>query len=542
MTASAYLRHPASLLAAISLAIAFVWFALGYPIAMPPSPLAAGEKVPCVSYAPTPIPLRSDDEEIEIASARIEADLARLAPHTACVRTYMTGGGLHRVPEIARRHGLQVLQGIAIGSDPEANRREIARALELAQSQRSAIRAFIVGRRVLSRGDLSANELGVLIQNIRDSTKLPVTYAEDWARWLDADGLAKVVDFIMINVDLYTAEYPVGAGDVVRRALDARGKVAARFASRAILIDEIGWPSAGRMREGAYPSPANQARILHDILAAAKAANIQINVFEGIDQPQRQRSAETAAGHWGLIDADTGALKFRWGAAVSNHPLWFTQAMIGVLLAFVVFAAAYLAVRSTGTSGVAEIDWLPVAAIALGGGLFVGWAVAEMPVQNQSIADWAYAALLLALAFLMPPVTAASIVRRVPLEGFAAVLDPSWRHALKPFAKLVASLFVLVVTIAMQRALVIVFDSGSPDIPFAALNGPAIALLVLALQPASAIRHQGMAERVAASVLAAAAIFITFSETFWNWQALWFVAILLVLAWSCWRVRGAQTP
>lgn len=542
MTAFAFLRHPASLIAAVSIAIAFVWFALGYPAPMPPPPLGPGEKVPCVSYAPVTAVFWPRREQTEITAEQIDSDLARLAPHAACIRTYMTGNGLHRLPEIARRHGLQVLQGIAVGRDPAENSAEIARALELAHSQRPGIRAFVVGRRVLSRAELSTSELATLVQMVRQRSKLPVSYAEHWGRWLDADRIAEIVDFITISVELYTADYPVPAGDAARRVLDAHGKVAARFHDRPILVDEVGWPSAGRMREAAYPSPINQARVLHEVLAAARAASIQVNVFEGIDQPQRQPRAGTAAGHWGLVDADTGALKFRWGATVSNHPLWFTQSMIGFLLASVVFAAAYLAARSAGKSALAEVDWLPVAGIALGAGLFVGWAVAEMPVQNRTIGAWIYAGVMLSLALSVPPVAAAALVRGTALEGFAAVLDPVRRRALTPLSKVATLMFAAVVAIAIQRALVIVFDPAVHDFPFAPLSGPAVALLALTIHRAPATRHPPVAEHLAAWLLAAAAIFVAVNETFWNWQALWFAVILLALAWSCWRVRGAQRP
>src|SRR5688572_24505433 len=52
MKALAYLRHPIVLLAAVSAAIFLIWYALGDSVQLPPSPLAAGEKLACVSYSP----------------------------------------------------------------------------------------------------------------------------------------------------------------------------------------------------------------------------------------------------------------------------------------------------------------------------------------------------------------------------------------------------------------------------------------------------------------------------------------------------------
>jgi hypothetical protein len=41
-----------SLFALVAGAIALAWFGLGRPIPLPPSPLAAGDKLTCISYAP----------------------------------------------------------------------------------------------------------------------------------------------------------------------------------------------------------------------------------------------------------------------------------------------------------------------------------------------------------------------------------------------------------------------------------------------------------------------------------------------------------
>ena len=92
-------------------------------------------------------------------------------------------------------------------------------------------------------------------------------------------------------------------------------KVAAAFPDKEILIGETGWPSAGRMREGALPSPSNQARVIHDILALAKRDNFRVNVIEAFDQPWKRRLEGTVGGHWGLFDADSRAIQIRLGRA-----------------------------------------------------------------------------------------------------------------------------------------------------------------------------------------------------------------------------------
>ena len=119
-----------------------------------------------------------------------------------------------------------------------------------------------------------------------------------------------------------------------------RRRVVAAFPGKEVVIGEVGWPSAGRMREGALPSPANQARVIQDVLALGKRDNFRVNVIEAFDQPWKRALEGTVGGHWGLLDDASRAPKFAWGEAVSNHPLWRWQAAGGIAFALIVFGAA----------------------------------------------------------------------------------------------------------------------------------------------------------------------------------------------------------
>src|SRR5262249_32039918 len=121
-------------------AIAGAWWWLGTPVAMPPSPLAPGEKVYCVSYTPFRGPQTPLDPTTRIDPAQIEDDLARLAAFTDCVRTYSIDHGLDRVAEIAERHGLKVLQGLWLGREAPRNAREIETTVALAKRYPHVIR------------------------------------------------------------------------------------------------------------------------------------------------------------------------------------------------------------------------------------------------------------------------------------------------------------------------------------------------------------------------------------------------------------------
>src|SRR6202163_4150900 len=135
------------------------WAGLGAPVQMPPSPLAPSQKAHCISYAP----FRGDQTplgpDISIDPRQIEQDLAQLKTITDCVRTYSVDHGLDRIAEIAKHHGLKVLQGLWLSSFPDRNRKQIETALELAARYPDVITAVIVGNEVLLRGEMSSLDL-----------------------------------------------------------------------------------------------------------------------------------------------------------------------------------------------------------------------------------------------------------------------------------------------------------------------------------------------------------------------------------------------
>ena len=98
--------------AATALAIGFAWWWLGAPLRLPPSPLAAGGKLACVSYAP----FRGNQDPLvettHVDAGQIDEDLTLLSRYTDCIRTYSIENGLDQIPAIAQRHGIKVMQGV----------------------------------------------------------------------------------------------------------------------------------------------------------------------------------------------------------------------------------------------------------------------------------------------------------------------------------------------------------------------------------------------------------------------------------------------
>ncbi len=533
------MRYPLSLFALVTAAIVGAWWWLGAAHPMSPAPVAPGEKLYCVSYAPFRGRQSPLEPATQIDPRQIEDDMVRLRRLTDCVRTYSTRNGLDRVPEIAERNGIKVIQGIWLGGDPAAAERDIAVAIGLAKRFPEAIRSVVVGNEVLLRGEMTANGLAATIRRVRTQVPQPVTYADVWEFWLRYREVYDAVDFVTIHILPYWEDLPIPARNAAAHVESIRRRMTAAFPDKEILIGETGWPSAGRMREGALPSPVNQARVMHDVLTVARQQNYRVNLIEAFDQPWKRRLEGTVGGHWGLLDADRREPKFAWGAPLSNHPHWRVQAAEGVALAALVFGAALAGNRRTRRSDRrAFAVWFGVAAMALAPGILIGWAVENVPLESLTAGDWLRSLTMAALAIAAPLIGAAALVRGETVPGFARILGPT-----RPKDALAVGLglaLIVLCVVAVQVALGLVFDPRYKDFPFAPLTAAAVPFLVLALAArVRGTRPRGIAESAFAAVLAASAITIVLNEGFANWQALWLAAVFIGLAVSLTRARDA---
>ena len=150
----------------IASAIALAWYGLGRPVAMPPSPLGAGGKLTCISYAPFHGDQAPFTGDLRISDAQIAEDLRRLSALTACVRTYSAKGAQGRITRLAEAQGLTVLQGIWLGRNRADNRREIEAALQLARRYPGTVKALIVGNETLLRGELAPATVGTYLEEV----------------------------------------------------------------------------------------------------------------------------------------------------------------------------------------------------------------------------------------------------------------------------------------------------------------------------------------------------------------------------------------
>jgi glucan 1,3-beta-glucosidase len=527
--------------AVIAGAVALAWHGWGQPVLMPPSPLGSDEKLTCISYAPFHGDQAPFTWKLRIPDHQIEGDLERLSQSASCIRTYSARGPQGRIARLASRFGLEVLQGVWLNRNRAENRREIEAALRVARHHPDTIKGLIVGSETLLRGELPPDAIRSYLEETSRRSSHPVTYADVWEFWLKAPQLASAADFVTIHILPYWEDDPVSEGEAVAHVREVRQKVAAAFPGKEIVIGEVGWPSRGRMREGALPSPANQARFLTGIVQMAKAENWQVNLVEAFDQPWKRLMEGTVGGYWGLYDDTLREPKFRFGAPVSNHPDWRLKASLGIGAAFLVCVAYWLGIREGRRH---ESPWrcdIGAAAIALASGLAFGLAAINLPIEGEVPADRLRSAAMLVLALVVPMAVSFALGRGDRLPGIAPALDPSHWRARDLVAVVLAALLAATVIAAIHAGLGLVFDPRYKDFPFAALLGPVVALAVLAVAGGTLASRPGPAEIAAATVLAGSALLVVCNEGIANWQALLFGALLLIFALSALRVKAAPS-
>src|SRR5262245_18590495 len=522
------MRIAAFLFATVAAIIIGVWSWLGAAVEMPQVLAGAGGRLDCVSYAPFRGDQSPFDPDVPIDPRQIDEDLAQLKPLTDCVRTYSIDHGLDQIADIAQRHGIKVLQGLWLSSRPDLSPKQIEIAVALANRFPDVITAVVVGSEVLLRGEMSAPELARTIREVKARVPMPVTYADVWEFWLRHREVAAAVDFVTVHILPYWEDDPIPVGEAARHVGLIRKRVVDAFPGKEIFLGEFGWPSAGRMREGALPSPVNAARVLQEVVAQGKRDGYRVNLIEAYDQPWKRKLEGTVGGYWGLFDAYERKAKFTWGAPVSNHPHWRWQAAGGIAFAALVFAAALAASRRKPPLSAGL--WLAVAVNAAMGGILIGWTIRNVSIESLSVIDWIRSLSWATVAFAAPIVGAAAVASGIKVPTLARMLGRRADVPTDPIGFALGALLVVLVVLAVQAALGLVFNPRYRDFPFAALTGAAIPFVILmtALPRRKDVRAN--AETVAAAALVVCAIYIALSETFANWQAVWLCEGLIAMA------------
>src|SRR5215475_10820326 len=432
-------------------AIAAVWWWLATPITLVRAPIDPNAKLQCVSYAPfrgaqTPLV-----ETTHITTEQIAEDLAQLAKITDCVRTYSIENGVDQVPALAAKLGLKVIQGIWLGSNRLKNLAQISTAVELAKNYPGTITALVVGNEVLLRGEMTVADLVANIRSVKAQVAVPVTYADVWEFWLKNREIYDAVDFVTIHILPYWEDFPIKAKFAASHVDSIRKRIAVAFPGKEILIGETGWPSQGRMREGALPSRTSQARVVSEILDTAKREGFRVNLIEAYDQPWKRQLEGTVGGYWGLFDAFQRAVKYPPGIAVSNFPSWKLYMAAGMVLSAATFLSAIITLRRRPWTP-RFVAWVTVAISATTAGCLLGIAADKMYYESYGFGGWLKWGALLAAAIASP---------------LLGARDYRPRSA---FTVLLAMVLAITTVIAAETALGFAFDPRYRDFTYAALT------------------------------------------------------------------------
>ncbi|HKQ46128.1 MAG TPA: glycosyltransferase [Rhizomicrobium sp.] len=266
-----------------------------------------------------------------ITPERIDRDLAQLSKLTSHIRTYTVDGGMEKVPQIARRHGMTVSLGIWISPDLEQNEKSIDLAIKTALANRRTIDRVIVGNETQLEGYVSADQLNAYILRVRAAlpARIKITTAEPWSTWMLTPEIGKHVDVIFVHLLPYWENVDIRGS--LRSIERFYNHVQGEFPDKQIVVGEAGWPSEGRTRGRAEASAANEGYFLRAFVQFAMEKGWDYYLFEAYDQPWKNRGEGAVGAYWGLFDA-SGNPKFAFTGLIRTFPEWRSYALMAAII------------------------------------------------------------------------------------------------------------------------------------------------------------------------------------------------------------------
>ncbi|HEY4942520.1 MAG TPA: glycosyltransferase [Rhizomicrobium sp.] len=270
-------------------------------------------------------------DNLHVTPEQIERDMAQLSQLTSRVRTYTVAGGMDKVPEIARRHGITVSLGCWISADLEQNETELALCIKTALANRRVIDRVFVGNEAILMGFVTPDQLNGYIKRVRDAlpSRIKITTAEPWSTWLLTPEIGQYVDVISVHLLPYWEG--MSAHDSLLFLEHAYNDVQEEFPDKTVIIGEAGWPSQGRTKRFAEPSTASEAYFMRAFVQLAREKGYDYYLLEAYDQPWKGGNEGSVGASWGLYDA-LGNPKFAFTGLLRTFPEWRTYALFASIL------------------------------------------------------------------------------------------------------------------------------------------------------------------------------------------------------------------
>jgi cellulose synthase/poly-beta-1,6-N-acetylglucosamine synthase-like glycosyltransferase/exo-beta-1,3-glucanase (GH17 family) len=287
-----------------------------------------------------------------VPEEQIRTDLTAIAAQAKAVRTYSSTQGLERVPAIAAELGLTVTLGVWVDKDTARTEREIASALDLARRYPNVTR-LVVGNETVYRHEITVADLIKIVLRVKRDSPIPVASAENWQTFMDHPEFSEAVDQIFAHIIPYWEGLPENTA--VRDSLAIYDKLQAAYPHKKVVIGEFGWPSAGHNFESAVPDQMTQAVILRDFASRAGAREIDYNIVEAIDQPEKLFEGNVGP-YWGIFDASLRP-KFSWTGPIVDPGYWkaaWLAVLVGSLLSITILVLPGITVAQAGLLAVAD--------------------------------------------------------------------------------------------------------------------------------------------------------------------------------------------
>jgi len=239
----------------------------------------------------------SQEPGSQLTELQIRRRLEIIKPYTSWVRSFSCTEGNELIPIIAQEMGMKTLVGAWLGEDKDINDKEIAAAIELANSGHADILA--VGNEVLYRKELNEIELLDFIHHVKSRVNnVPVGYVDAYYEFENCPQITDACDVILANC------YPFWEGCSLEYAL-LYMKDMYRRASRAangkkVIVTETGWPDFGEKFHGAIPSYSNALKYFIDTLRWSKEDDIEIFYFSSFDESWKVSDEGDVGAYWGL--------------------------------------------------------------------------------------------------------------------------------------------------------------------------------------------------------------------------------------------------
>ncbi|MEJ2157399.1 MAG: glycosyltransferase [Desulfobacteraceae bacterium] len=405
--------------AIIVLAVAFLaisaWALANRPEEEPPWP----SRIMGFSFSPFQAG-QNPFEKTYPTEAQIDADLALLKGKTHAIRTYSVENVLAKVPELARKRGINVALGVWVDAKLENNDTYMRTMLDIAQENPNVIRV-IVGNESVLRNDLPIETLISYLDWARRELDIPVSTAEPWHVWEKHPELADHVDFLAVHMLPYWEGERVD--QAVGKIVEKMNLLKKHFPDKPIVIAEVGWPSNGRTRQSAVASPSNEGIFLRQFLDRAVKEHYIYYVMEAFDQPWKKTSEGSVGAYWGVYNVQRQE-KFPFSAPIVPIANWYLLAGISVLIAVVAFAVLLIDSKTLGARGRLFLAFI-VFAVASG----AVWVVYDYASQYLTVVT-----VLVGVVMIGGMIGVVSVLLTEAHEWAEARWIIRWRRSFKPKA------------------------------------------------------------------------------------------------------------